>query len=174
MAGTPTEPEAWLSHEDAVCREARIARLEWLSSILPPAHYLTFPGGLISKLLFEEMRYCFAYGQFLATITLGFAYIERTLAAKFFMAGRNDLERASIATLLREARDRGILSDNEAAELDRIRHARNPVTHFRRPLAEDSIEWRSLQENEHPYGVLERDAQAVVRAAMKALRKDVV
>ena len=174
MAGTPTQPEAWLSHEDAVCHEDRIARLEWLASLLSPAEYLTFPGGLMSKFLFEEMRYCFAYGQFLATIVLGLAYIERTLAAKFFAAGRNDLERAGIATVLREARDRGILSDDEADELHGIRRSRNPVTHFRSLVADDSIEWRSLQENEHPYEVLEQDAQAVVRAAMKALRKDVV
>jgi hypothetical protein len=120
------------------------------------------------------MRYCFAYGQFLATIMLGLGYIEHTLAGKFFAQGRNDLERAGIATLLREARDGGMLSDDEADQLDRIRRTRNPVTHFRRPLADDSIELRSVQESEHWYEVLERDAQAVVRAAMKVLRKDAV
>jgi len=174
MAGTPTEPEAWLSREDVVCRQDRIARLQWLASTLPSAEHLTFPGGLMSKLLFEEMRYCFAYGQFLATIMLGLGYIEHTLAGKFFAEGRNDLERAGIATLLREARDRGMLSDDEADRLDRIRRTRNPVTHFRRPLADDSIGLRSLQESEHWYELLERDAQAVVRAAMKVLRKDAV
>ena len=110
MAGRPTEPEAWLLNEDTVCREDRLARLTWLASMLPPADYLTFPGGSMAKLLFEEMRYCFAYGQFLATITLGFAYIERTLAAKFFAAGRADLERAGIMKLLQEARLHGVLS----------------------------------------------------------------
>jgi hypothetical protein len=178
MAQTPTEPEAWLSREDAICHDGRIRRLEWLASILPPGEYLTFPGGLMSKFLFEEMRYCFAYGQFLATIVLGFAYIEQTLAGKFFAAGRNDLKRAGIAKLLREARRHDILGEDEAKELDQIRRTRNPVTHFRRPLDDDpdaySVELRSLQKNEHPYEVLERDAQAVVRAAMKALQKDVV
>ncbi len=128
----------------------------------------------MSKFLFEEMRYCFAYGQFLAVIVLGFAYIERTLASKFYAAGRDDLERAGIATLLREAHDAGILNEGEADELDRIRRTRNPVTHFRRPLADDSVEYRSLFENDNPYEVLERDAQAVVRAAMKTLEKDAV
>jgi len=126
----------------------------------------------MSKFLFEEMRYCFAYGQFLATIIVGLAYTERTLAAKFFAAGRDDLERAGIAKLLREARGCGILSSDEAAELDRIRRTRNPATHFRRPFADDSIEVRSLDEDERPHELLERDARAVVRAAMKALRKD--
>src|SRR5260370_911252 len=84
----------------------------------------------------------------LATLTLGFAYIERTLAAKFFAAGRDDLERAAIGTLLQEARDHGILTADEADSLDRIRRTRNPVTHFRKPLADDSIELRALQESQ--------------------------
>jgi hypothetical protein len=174
MTGKPIEPEAWLSQEDSVCREGRIVRLEWLASMLSTADYLTFPGGLMSKFLFDEMRYCFVYGQFLATIMLGLAYIERTLAADFFAAGRDDLEQTGIAWLLREARHSGILSNDEADELDRIRCTRNPVTHFRRPGADDSVESRSLQGNEHPYELLERDAQAVVRAAMKPLRKHTV
>ena len=128
----------------------------------------------MSKFLFEEMRYCFAYGQFLATIVLGFAYIERTLASKFYAAGRDDLERAGIATLLREAQEAGILNESEAEELDRIRRTRNPVTHFRKPLAEDTVEYRSLLEDDNPYEVLERDAQTVVHAAMKSLEKEAI
>ncbi len=128
----------------------------------------------MSKLVFEEMRYCFVYGQFLATIVLGMAYLERILAAKFYAAGRDDLERASIANLLNEAYNASILNKDEVDELDRIRRTRNPITHFRRPLADDSVEYRSLLENDVPYEVLERDAEAVVRAAMKALGKDAV
>lgn len=67
MSEDLTKPDAWLAREDAVCRDDRIARLEWFASVLPPAEYLTFPGGPMSKLLFEEMRYSFAYGQYLAT-----------------------------------------------------------------------------------------------------------
>lgn len=174
MADTPTEPEAWLSHEDTACRGGRLARLEWLASVLPPAEYLTYPGGMMSRFLFEEMRYCFAYGQFLATIILGLAYVEHTLAGKFFAGGRDDLERAGIKTLLGEARELGMLTRDETAALDRIRRTRNPATHFRRPLANDSIEFRSMQRNAPSYEVLEQDARAVVSAAMKVLRRDTV
>ncbi len=174
MCHAAAQPEEWLSHEDATCREGRVARLEWLATVLPRGEYLTFPGGLMSKFLFEEMRYCFAYGQYLATIVLGLAYIERTLAGKLYGAGRDDLERAGIAKLLEQASAFGILTDEEAAEVDRIRRTRNPVTHFRRPDDEESIEHRSVVENDHPYEVLENEARAVVQAAMKALSKDAV
>ena len=63
-----TEAEQWLSREDEVCRTDRVERLKWLATELPQGEYLTFPGGLMAKFLFEETRYCFAYGQYLAVI----------------------------------------------------------------------------------------------------------
>ena len=63
--------EDWLVREDRVYFADRAARLGWTAEIIPKAEYLTFPGGLISKHLFEEARYCFVYGQFLAVIVLG-------------------------------------------------------------------------------------------------------
>ncbi len=70
---------------------------------MPEKEYLTFPGGWIAKHLFEEARYCFVYAQFLASISLGMAYIEHTLAALLFGTGRSHLERANISELLSEA-----------------------------------------------------------------------
>lgn len=174
MSEDLTKSADWLSHEDSVCREDRIARLEWLASVLPPAEQLQFPGGLMSMFLFDEMRYCFVYGQYLGTVVLGLAYIERTLAAKFYAAGRVELEGAGIAALLREARAVGLLAAAEADEIDRIRRTRNPVTHFRRPLHRESVEFRSLTEDDHPYELLERDARTVVQTAVLALARDAV
>src|SRR5437773_2713842 len=81
----------------------------------------------------EETRYCFVYGQFLAVIVLGVAFVERALAAEFYSSGRDDLERENISVLLREARHAGWLNAAEYSALDRARQIRNPVTHFRRP-----------------------------------------
>ena len=90
----------WLNDEGSRCFEDRLSRLEWLIDHSPAGEYWTFPGGLLAKRLFEETRYSFVYAQFLATILLGLAYIERTLAALFYGAGRNDLERAGLSVLL--------------------------------------------------------------------------
>ena len=84
MSNSDLSPEEWLTREDSACREDRLARLDWLVRKMPDVDYLTFPGGLISKHLFEEARYCFVYGQFLAVIVLGLSYIEHTLAALFY------------------------------------------------------------------------------------------
>ena len=92
-------------------------RLEWLIDHSPAGEYWTFPGGLLAKSLFGETRYSFVYAQFLATILLGLAYIERTLAALFYEAGRKDLERASLSVLLREAHAAGLIDSSEFSGL---------------------------------------------------------
>jgi hypothetical protein len=169
-----SQPENWLIQEDTICFADRAARLDWIAEIMPPAKYLTFPGGFMAKYRFEEARYCFVYGQFLAVIVLGLAFLEKTLASWFFMAGRNDLERASISRLLREARNEVWLMEDEYEKLERIRLARNPVAHFRAPLAEDSIEFRALGKDDHPYSVIEQDARDVIEAVMHMLGRNAV
>jgi hypothetical protein len=88
-------PEQWLIAEDQGCLQQRSARLAWLLTVTPPAHIWLFPGGWLGQQLFEESRYSFIYGQFVASAVLGFAFVERTLAAMHYGAGRNDLQRAT-------------------------------------------------------------------------------
>jgi hypothetical protein len=164
----------WLSREDQVGRPDRIARLEWVASLMLQVEYLTFPGGVLSKYHFEEVRYCFVYGQYLAVILLGLAYIERIIAANFYGAGRNDLERASISTLLREAESCGMITPDEFEHIDRAREIRNTFTHFRRPSHEDNIEHRAMAENDFPYEVIERDARHTLESVFKIVARNAV
>ena len=161
----------WLTKEDSVCFEDRASRLNWLAEISPDGEYWTFPGGLVAKSLFEETRYCFAYGQFLATTLLGLAYIERTLAALFYGAGRNDLERAGLSELLNEACDQGLINDAEFGDLERIRKRRNSYAHFRRPGHADGVEYLSIEGDILPYDIIERDAIDVISAVLGMVDK---
>jgi hypothetical protein len=170
--GQNNPSKIWLKHEDNTAREDRLARLDWIADLMPDVDYLSFPGGWMSKYLFEEARYCFVYGQFFATIVLGLSYIERTLAALFYAMGRNDLERANISNLLREAVNAGWIDQVEFDALDRARKIRNPITHFRRPGFNDTVEYRSIMENELPYTIIEEDAQHVMATAFQLLRKN--
>ena len=166
--------EEWLSREDRACHAGRIERLKWLAVQTPSSEYLTFPGGLMSKYLFEETRYCFVYGQYLAAILLGVAFVERTLAVEFYASGRDDLERASLSELLREARDAGWLNTEEYEALHRARQIRNPVTHFRRPGYEDTVEYRMIKDNELAYSIIEQDARTVVSVALHILERNAI
>ena len=97
--------------------------------------------------------------------------LERTLAALLYGAGRSDLERANVSVLLREAVENGWLGQQEFEHLDHARALRNPVTHFRRPLHEDTVEYRSVTLNEPPYSILEEDARHVMVAAFRVLAR---
>jgi len=101
----------------------------------------------MTKFLFEETRYCFAYGQFLAAIVLGLSYIEHTVAAMFYAMGRDDLQKSSVTELLREAVRDGWIERTEFKALERARKLRNTVTHFRRPLRKDTVESRAVVKN---------------------------
>ena len=168
------QAQQWLEREDVECRQGRIDRLVWLASELPGVEYLTFPGGWMAKHLYEEARYCFVYAQFLAAIVLGFAFVERTLAAMFYAAGRNDLETVGASVLFREAVALGWLSQEEHDWLERARKLRNPVTHFRRALHQDTIEYRSVTEQKLAYAIVEEDARHVMLACMRLLAKAAV
>jgi len=167
-----TQSEEWLTREDANCRDDRIARLHWLVSITPEDEIWVFHGAPITKYLFEEARYSFVYAQFLATVVLGFAFIEHTLAAFFYAAGRNDLERANISVLLKEALECGWLTQDEFDKLNQAKRIRNPITHFRKPLDEDTIEFRSVINNEIHYSIIEEDARNVMEAVFHLLSRN--
>ena len=162
---------SWLSNEDSKGFEDRLNRLHWLSERTPDGDYWTFPGGFVAKSLFEEMRYSFVYAQFLATIFTGLAYIERTLAASLFGAGRDDLERGTLSKLLEEACKNRLISESELEELTNIRQLRNAYAHYRRPGHTQGVEYRANREDQAFYEIIEQDAITVVGVALRLVDK---
>jgi hypothetical protein len=164
----------WLAREDGATRVERAARLEWLVARYPVATGFLISGGWLSYQLLQEAKECFVYGQYLATAILGVAFVERVLAAEFFAAGRNDLERSGGLDLLREALASGRLSPEEFQRFDRMRQLRNPLVHFRRPLASGTVEARAVQQGTHPDSVLAADAEAILEGALAMLQRSAV
>lgn len=162
---------AWLDREDSVDRAGRHERLTWLIENAPGNNQWVFVGGPLSQRLFEEARYCFVYGQFLATITLGFSSIEQTLAAMFYALGRNDLERANVSVLLDLAQSEGWFSASEYDDLVQAKKWRNAVAHFRRPGHDDSIDRRAVLDDLLPYEVIEDDARRVLTALFRLVAR---
>jgi hypothetical protein len=158
-----SNPQEWLDNEDNRCHEERLNRLKWIIAQYPEIELASFQGGLKSYYLFEEARYCFVYGQYLASILLALPYIENTLASVFHAIGRNDLGQAGMADLLEEARKQGLISDSEFGIFDKVRQIRNPLTHFRKPLHKQTLE--------HPYEILEQDARLALTATFRIMAK---
>lgn len=172
-APTPT-PKQWLLAEDRGCLQQRVERIEWLIAATPPAEIWLFPGGWLGRQLFEESRYSFIYGQFVASAVLGFAYVERTLAAMFYGSGRNDLQRATSEKLFKEARGAGWLTEAELAIFEKARRLRNPLLHFRTPLHEELPEARSFKEDREPNEVVEGDAKQILEVVFRLVARNAV
>lgn len=169
------EAKAWIVREDSAALLDRIARLDWLAANCPVSEFgFMVEGGWVSLRLLEEAKYCFVYGQFLASAILGVAFIERVIAARFFAAGRDDLERASGFDLLREALRTGWMSPDEFEQFDTVRRLRNPIVHFRRSLAPDTIEHRAVRGDTHPEVLVENDAKEILIGALHVLRGSAV
>ncbi|MEN6623976.1 MAG: hypothetical protein ABFD50_20825 [Smithella sp.] len=155
--------EEWVLREDSLNQKDRIKRLLWLVDQTPSNDFWIFHGGFVTKSLFEEARYCFVYGQYLATITLGLSFLEHTMASIHYATGRDDLERASISSLMKESLSKGWINKYEYDHLEKVREYRNRILHFRNPGDEDTIEFIAITENESPYSLLEIEAHFVMK-----------
>jgi hypothetical protein len=171
MNGELKASEQWLRAEDKDCFDERVARLEWLAHKAPRRRHWLFFGGWLNQQLFEEARYCFVYGQFLSSAILGFAFVERTLAAMFYASGRDDLERSTSKRLFQEARDEGWM--NEELDLfEEARKLRNPLTHFRTPMHKELPEYRAFHRESEPHEVVETDARHILEVAFRLVERN--
>jgi hypothetical protein len=133
-----------------------------------------FFGGWLNQQLFKEARYCFVYGQFLSSAILGFALVERTLAAMFYASGRDDLERANSKKLFQEAQYEGWISKEELGLFEKARKLRKPLTHFRTPMHEEQPDTRAFREGSEPHGVVEGDARQILEVVFRLIERNAV
>ena len=163
--------EEWIVREDFVAQQDRVSRLQWLLDQTPENEIWLFHGGLLSHELFEQTRYCFVYGQYLATIILGLSFIEHTLAALFFASGRNDLERANISVLIERAFEEGWIDEEELKALDQARKIRNDVTHFRKPGDDLSMEKLTFGDPEEAQILFGSNARQIILIVFRILNR---
>lgn len=163
--------DEWLEKEDLACKTQRSERLSWLASRAPAAEIWTFSGGWLSKHLFEEARYSFVYGQYIAASVLGYAFVERTLGSLFYASGRNDLQRATGKKLIHEAMQINLLSAEEALAFNRARQLRNPLVHFKPPLQQESPDTRAYATGKQPYEIVESDAKHILEVMFRLVAK---
>jgi len=102
---------------------------------------------------------------------LGLSYIENTLANILYAGGRNDLERKGLADLLKEAKEKGLISEQEFIVFDKVRKIRNPLTHFRKPADRKNIEYRVVEHDKNYNELLEEDAKAALEANFRIMKK---
>ena len=174
----------WLRERDSnpVYFEGRVTRLEWLAGVQSELvdqrqfnHVMLAGGdGKVTQqwVDFEEMQRCFIGGEFLATILVGFALIERILASYFYEVNRTELECASFGRLLKAAELANVISEDEAKALRVVSANRNSYAHFRKPGDKRGIVNRTLAERPALlWDLIEKDARITLRAAFRLTAK---
>ena len=177
MAGTEgtrdiKELARWLEEDDAKGRARRARRLQDLLSIMPvPEDGMSYMGGIVSSICFEEVRRCYLDSSHLAVVLLCLAYVERELAAQLYAAGWEPAKKAPLRAVLKKAHEDGWLSGEEWSTYRELAELRNSHAHFRAPLSETTLAARSVGESAQPEEVLEEDARQAVMAMARIVRR---
>ncbi len=132
-------------------------RQQWIKDNRPNVKW-AFRGATIFR-LFEEAQDCYVGGNALASILAGVSFLEQSLAAEFHSIRRNDIIRASLPNLAKEARKYGWISEGDLIELGRIWRLRKSITHFRPPGHFDRIETRQYKDSAPIDEILEEDVR---------------
>ena len=161
--------QKWINNEDTSpeARAGRLSRLEWIAENYPlSGKHVGFPG-MMAMDLFEEMRYCYVYGQFLSCIFLGLAFIEKAIASRFHMRG--DEPPRGFRGMLRVAAEEGIIRGEDVEAIEEAAAIRNAAAHFR-PPGEDGWALRIALEGNPRHEVYESNAKAVILAVFQFMR----
>ena len=152
----------------------KLRRAQFLASKIDKTGVYFLQDGTITQRLFVEASETFAAGQFMATIILGFSFIERTIAGRLSYLGKTKEAQARSEQLLSTAREAGWLTPEEHERLEELRHFRNPVVHFRDPLDESRPEVQALLAAKTTEEYLEKQAREIMVAAIHVLNTSAI
>lgn len=144
----------------------RASRIAWLATKIKENDLYHLQDGAFSQLLFHETAESYVNGQFVATIVLGFSFIERAIAGRLHHVNDKVAERGSSEQLIAAALKRQWITREESEALNRLRLLRNPVIHFRGHLELERPEVKALLSARSVPQLLEGDAMATLEAAI--------
>lgn len=157
-------------HDDL---SGRITRLRFLSDqvgTLGPSGTMLF-GGTTSYTVFSEARSSFINGNYAATVILCQALAENLLAGVLGIDGADLPKRISFGETLRRCEQKGYITSSERADLAKLTHLRNPLTHHRDFSDPSHIDRRAMNERERYQSILEKDAFFSIALMMRLLSK---
>lgn len=159
-------------HDDLDGKVSRLHLLADLSCTMGKRGTMIF-GGPAAHLAWVEARDCYVHGNFVATVLLCQGMVEQLLAA-YLHAGllMDEIpERIQFHKTLRLCRERGVISDDDVKDLERLMGLRNPLSHFRHVGDASNLERRSIDGGEHPNVLIRRDATFAISLAARVLAK---
>jgi len=138
----------------------RLTRLKYINQIFPFGRRVY--GSDESHRIFDEAIQCYIFGQYIATITLSQAFIERRIQEYFHLRFDNKRSNETLSNLLKEFKDTDFLNESFITRIDKLRQKRNPFLHRKEPLHENSLMARAFKEEIAPENLLEMDAKEAI------------
>lgn len=159
-------------HDGLVGRVTRFRHLADLGDTLGPEGTMLFGGSAVLK-AWMEARSSFVLGNFTATILLCQSLVENLLAAFLHAAPiGNDLpHRIAFRDTLKRCHARGLISNRDFGDLERLINLRNPLSHFRTVEDDQNLDRRALSVGNSSGELLEHDAWFAIGIAFRILAK---
>lgn len=135
----------------------RLKRLKHINQVFPFGRREY--GSEESMRIFDETVHCYIFGQYIATIILAQAFIERRFQEYFHIRLDDKRAKYTLDKFIKEFMGTEFLPDFILEKIDKIRLKRNPFVHHRMPLQKDTLMARSIGSETHPDEVLQKDAK---------------
>ncbi len=135
-----TKFETALKNYDKATIDERVERLKYINTLLPDKYM--FCGDPETIFIFKEAKMAFINGQFISTILLAQAYIERRLQIHYNSIGHNEIAKKGLKAIIDHAKKNKTIHHFLLPKIDELRKIRNPFVH--------------LKEYEHDYNLSQR------------------
>ncbi len=152
-----TEEEEELKNFDVLTFKERLKRLRNVNQIFPIGQREY--GSDESFKIFDEAVHSYIFGQYITTIILAQAFIERRFQEYFHFRFDDKRSKYTLDKFVKEFKGTDFLPDFILEKIDNIRLKRNPFVHHRMPLQKDTLMARAFSSKIHPDKLLHNDAK---------------
>jgi len=158
-----TRLETTLNKYDRDTFDERLSRLEYLNKIFPKDYSIA--GSMDTVFVFAEAKMTFINGEFISTILLAQAFIEKKIQVHYAHLGFDKIASRGLKAIIRHARQNNILHTYLLDKIDDLRKKRNPFSHLK-PADHNynldkrfMIELSKSKDYKAPSDILEQDAK---------------
>jgi len=124
-----TRLESSLIKYDKDTFDTRLARLKYLNKIFPKDYSIA--GNMQTVFVFSEAKMTFINGEFISTILLAQAFIEKKLQGHYIGLELNNIASRGLKAIIKHARKNHVLHNYLLDKIDELRKKRNPFSHIK-------------------------------------------
>ncbi len=141
----------------------RLERLKYLNKIFPKG--FGFASDLETSYIFDEVKMAFIGGEFISTMLLSQAFIERKFQAHYSELGLQNISNKGLKAIIDHAKKNGTIHSFLLERIDELRKKRNPFVHLKEYEHEYNLSQRMYKsyiekdEFKQPFQILLEDAK---------------